>query len=270
MHSSLPLINPYADTSHRPAVFKWTPLLIARNSCSESFVSRSHRARFSSKDALWHHLWFTWKRSAGALHQFDDGERKFGETGLKKGYRVPSRGAIVLGQEQEEWQGGFVRRQAFVGNLTRVNLWSYVKSPAEMSRMFRQSCIAEEGNSTIKWKEFIPGIVRECQGDYFVLSWTYPLGPYVWPWLLTIPFVIWWRIHRDKSPAVCAGKATDKPGNQKFATPTIKGMDQVAQIWGFKHYPPPPPLPTTHTHTPPLPSAPPPARPLRDHIRDCC
>ena len=55
----------------------------------------------------------------------------------------------MLGQEQDEVEGGFQEEQSFVGNLSEVNVWDHVISAHNISRM-SEACTPEEGN-VISW-----------------------------------------------------------------------------------------------------------------------
>ena len=60
-------------------------------------------------------------------------------------------GVLVLGQEQDRDGGGFNYRQAFVGEMTNVNVWSRAFSSQEIFGMSR-SCVVGQGD-VMKWND---------------------------------------------------------------------------------------------------------------------
>ncbi|KAK3731545.1 hypothetical protein QZH41_011148 [Actinostola sp. cb2023] len=100
-------------------------------------------------DGKWHHLCFTWENTQGKYHTYIDGVMK-GE-GAKKIGRVITKGAMVLGQDQDSYKGGFESFQSLQGNLTSVNLWNKVLTAQEVS-VLAKSCTAGEGN-IVKWSD---------------------------------------------------------------------------------------------------------------------
>ncbi|KAK3739418.1 hypothetical protein QZH41_011411 [Actinostola sp. cb2023] len=65
-----------------------------------------------------------------------------------------TKGAIVLGQEQDAYLGGFDVGQSFQGNLTSVNMWDRVLSSVEISELAK-GCPSGEGN-LVKWADLVP------------------------------------------------------------------------------------------------------------------
>ncbi|XP_031550851.1 sushi, von Willebrand factor type A, EGF and pentraxin domain-containing protein 1-like [Actinia tenebrosa] len=54
-------------------------------------------------------------------------------------------GALVLGQDQDSYKGGYDPNQAFKGNLTSLNMWNRVLTASEISDLARK-CPTQEGN----------------------------------------------------------------------------------------------------------------------------
>ena len=106
-----------------------------------------------SPNALWHHLAVTWENVNGSYEIFVDG--KFRERGedLAKGTLIKPRGNVVLGNDKDAH--GFEARDAFVGNISRVNVWDYVL-PRETIELLSQRCGLEQGE-TVAWKDFKNG-----------------------------------------------------------------------------------------------------------------
>ena len=51
--------------------------------------------------------------------------------------RVTSGGTTVIGHDQDKIEGGFVADQAFVGNVTELNVWSTVLSESDTTTSFK-------------------------------------------------------------------------------------------------------------------------------------
>ncbi|XP_078685000.1 uncharacterized protein LOC144918280 isoform X2 [Branchiostoma floridae x Branchiostoma belcheri] len=84
-------------------------------------------------DGEWHTICTTWRSSDGAWQLYNDGVLRDSGSGFKVGGRVRRGGTWILGQDQDEVGGGFNAKQAFTGELSEVNLWDRVLSPAEIA-----------------------------------------------------------------------------------------------------------------------------------------
>ncbi|XP_078703752.1 uncharacterized protein LOC144928896 [Branchiostoma floridae x Branchiostoma belcheri] len=91
-------------------------------------------------DGARHALCVTWRSSDGAWQVFADGVLKNSGSGFCRGDRVRSGGTLILAQEQDRVGGGFDRNQAFSGELSQVNLWDRVLSPAEVGADWSAFC----------------------------------------------------------------------------------------------------------------------------------
>ncbi|XP_066269302.1 uncharacterized protein [Branchiostoma lanceolatum] len=91
-------------------------------------------------DGEWHAICTTWRSSDGVWELYADGVLKGRGSGFNVGGKVRSGGAWILGQDQDIVGGGFDANQAFVGELSEVNLWDRVLSPAEMGAGWAASC----------------------------------------------------------------------------------------------------------------------------------
>ncbi|XP_078685002.1 uncharacterized protein LOC144918280 isoform X4 [Branchiostoma floridae x Branchiostoma belcheri] len=84
-------------------------------------------------DGEWHTICTTWRSSDGSWQLYTDGVLRDSGSGFKVGGRVRRGGTWILGQDQDEVGGGFNAKQAFTGELSEVNLWDRVLSPAEIA-----------------------------------------------------------------------------------------------------------------------------------------
>ncbi|XP_078697559.1 uncharacterized protein LOC144925444 [Branchiostoma floridae x Branchiostoma belcheri] len=83
-------------------------------------------------DGEWHVICTTWRSSDGAWQLYADGVLIASGSGFDVGGRVRRGGTWILGQDQDEVGGGFQAHQSFIGELSEVNLWDRVLSPAEI------------------------------------------------------------------------------------------------------------------------------------------
>ena len=87
-------------------------------------------------------------------------------------YLLPAGGAFVLGQEQDGVGAGFSTTEAFVGNMTLLNIWNRTMSALEIGT-YTTSC-REYSGTLYAWPDFIAGLkgrlkpldTRFCSGNY--------------------------------------------------------------------------------------------------------
>ncbi|XP_019631343.1 PREDICTED: uncharacterized protein LOC109475182 [Branchiostoma belcheri] len=84
-------------------------------------------------DGEWHTVCTTWRSSDGAWQLYTDGALTASGSGFRVGGRVRRGGTWILGQEQDVVGGRFDADQSFIGELSEVNLWDRVLSPAEIA-----------------------------------------------------------------------------------------------------------------------------------------
>ncbi|XP_063889374.1 uncharacterized protein LOC135116084 isoform X2 [Scylla paramamosain] len=84
---------------------------------------------------MWTHFCFTFQHRSGDWVIFVNGEsRSEGNIGRLSG-NIDPEGAYVIGQEQDQFGGGFQRDQSFSGEITQLNFWSSVLSPLTISKV---------------------------------------------------------------------------------------------------------------------------------------
>lgn len=91
----------------------------------------------------------TWESSSGLAQVWLDGQstiKRFVKTGPITG--APS---VVLGQDQDNYGGGFDAKQSFVGMLSNLHVWDYVLPVAEI-RMYMNGLYATPGN-VFDWRD---------------------------------------------------------------------------------------------------------------------
>jgi len=124
-----------------------------------TFVFTDRKTGISANDGKWHAICVTWNNDDGAYQFFKDGAMEKQEKDFKKGYTIEAGGSLVLGQEQDKAGYDFDEDQSFVGNLARVNVWSYVL-PKDAIIAFSESCSSNLGirGDVYKWSDFIYGV----------------------------------------------------------------------------------------------------------------
>ena len=103
-------------------------------------------------DGDWHHICFTWNGANGKYEFFKDGVSVTSGSDLYKGGHISSGGTTVIGQDQDTVGGGFKANQAFVGDLTQVNVWGTVLSASDIKAQ-ASTCHISQG-SVNWWSQF--------------------------------------------------------------------------------------------------------------------
>ena len=87
-------------------------------------------------------------------------------SGLAQGHTIVAGGSLVLGQDQDNVGGGFVARQAFVGDISHVNLIGELRTDSEIAAIYNLGCQSvAESNADVQWADFLAG----AQGNAEVL-----------------------------------------------------------------------------------------------------
>uniref|UniRef100_A0A3B4B447 Pentraxin family member n=1 Tax=Periophthalmus magnuspinnatus TaxID=409849 RepID=A0A3B4B447_9GOBI len=86
------------------------------------------------------HLCITWDSLTGATSVFMDGKKSLTKI-YQKRHNVRSGGQIIIGQDPDEYLGGFDANQSFVGEISDINLWSNVLPDTVIKAM------ADNGNT---------------------------------------------------------------------------------------------------------------------------
>ncbi|XP_009897176.2 serum amyloid P-component [Dryobates pubescens] len=79
----------------------------------------------------WHHVCASWESATGVAQFWLNG-KPWPRKGLQRGYTVGAEAAILLGQEQDTFGGGFDFYNSFSGELADVYLWDTELSPDKM------------------------------------------------------------------------------------------------------------------------------------------
>ncbi|XP_005807668.1 neuronal pentraxin-2-like [Xiphophorus maculatus] len=107
------------------------------------------------RDGKWHHICISWTTRDGQWDAYQDGDKLGAGDNLAAWHPIKPGGVIILGQEQDVVGGRFDAGQAFVGELSQVNIWDRVLKPAEIRSM--ANCSAYLAGNVVAW---LPGSVE--------------------------------------------------------------------------------------------------------------
>ena len=100
----------------------------------------------------WNHVCFTWSSANGDYRFYKDGMVLGGGSGMAKGHEITSGGTTVIAQDQDTMGGRFDKNQAFVGDVTEVNVWGVELSESDIVTQY-QNCHITLG-SVNEWRYF--------------------------------------------------------------------------------------------------------------------
>ncbi|XP_010904496.1 neuronal pentraxin-2 [Esox lucius] len=103
----------------------------------------------SVRDGRWHHICITWTTRDGLWEAYQDGQKLGSGDNLAPWHPIKPGGAIILGQEQDMVGGRFDATQAFVGELSQVNIWDKVLKPADILTM--SNCSSYTPGNVVSW-----------------------------------------------------------------------------------------------------------------------
>lgn len=127
------------------------------------------------RDGKWHHICITWTTRDGQWEAYQDGNKRGNGDNLAAWHPIKAGGVIILGQEQVRrrnnllfknqkrsdfksfclWSsqdvvgGHFDAGQAFVGEMSQVNIWDRILKPAEIQSM--ANCTSYLPGNVISW-----------------------------------------------------------------------------------------------------------------------
>uniref|UniRef100_A0A8C1KXT6 Si:dkey-283b15.2 n=1 Tax=Cyprinus carpio TaxID=7962 RepID=A0A8C1KXT6_CYPCA len=105
----------------------------------------------SVSDGKWHHVCVTWSTRDGLWEAFQDGGKRGSGENLSPWHPIKPGGVFILGQEQDTLGGRFDATQAFVGEISDVQMWSHVLTPHDIYSL--ASCGGHMTGDIIAWAE---------------------------------------------------------------------------------------------------------------------
>ncbi|XP_014817386.1 PREDICTED: serum amyloid P-component-like isoform X1 [Calidris pugnax] len=108
----------------------------------------------------WEHVCASWESATGIAEFWLNG-KPWPRKGLQRGYTVGAEAAILLGQEQDAFGGGFDVYNSFSGELADVYLWDVGLSPDKMRSAYQSLRLPP---ALLAWKS----LSFELKGDVVV------------------------------------------------------------------------------------------------------
>lgn len=107
----------------------------------------------SLNDGLWHHVCTTWSSVQGEWHLYINGtETKYGR-GLATGFKLPSGGDFLIGQDTHVLFGAANMIESFVGEISQFNVYNHVLAEMEIKSLGNLSkCNTAFGN-VLAWSQ---------------------------------------------------------------------------------------------------------------------
>nr|XP_697785.3 neuronal pentraxin-1-like [Danio rerio] len=105
----------------------------------------------SLSDGKWHHVCVTWSTRDGLWEAYQDGVKRGSGENLSPWHPIKPGGVFILGQEQDTLGGRFDATQAFVGEISDVQMWSQVLTPHDVYSL--ASCGGHMTGDIIAWSE---------------------------------------------------------------------------------------------------------------------
>lgn len=98
----------------------------------------------------------TWSNKDGGYAIFLNGVKKASrKLAESAGKTIPGSGKLAIGNDQDTLGGGWKIEDAFVGSITRLNVWNVAVS-SDVAAKIARHCGKESGN-VFPWKEFRQG-----------------------------------------------------------------------------------------------------------------
>ncbi|KAJ8334386.1 hypothetical protein SKAU_G00400250 [Synaphobranchus kaupii] len=107
----------------------------------------------SLSDGKWHHLCVTWSTRDGLWEAYQDGVKRGSGENLSTWHHIKPGGVIILGQEQDTLGGRFDVTQAFMGEISDLQLWSHVLTSQEIYNL--GTCGSHMTGDIISWTESV-------------------------------------------------------------------------------------------------------------------
>ncbi|XP_052003657.1 neuronal pentraxin-1-like [Xyrauchen texanus] len=107
----------------------------------------------SLNDGKWHHVCLTWSTRDGIWEAYQDGVKRGSGENLSPWHPIKPGGVFILGQEQDTLGGRFDAMQAFVGEISDVQMWSHVLTPHDIYSL--ASCGGHITGDIIAWSESV-------------------------------------------------------------------------------------------------------------------
>ncbi|XP_076137372.1 neuronal pentraxin-2 [Alosa pseudoharengus] len=105
----------------------------------------------SLSDGKWHHVCVTWSTRDGLWEAYQDGVKRGSGENLSAWHPIKPGGVFILGQEQDTLGGRFDATQAFVGEISDLQMWSHILTGHDIYNL--ASCNGHMAGDIIAWSE---------------------------------------------------------------------------------------------------------------------
>ncbi|XP_052398363.1 pentraxin fusion protein-like [Carassius gibelio] len=111
------------------------------------------------------HVCVTWESATGLSAFWVDGHRSSYQL-FKKGHSVQPGGTVLLGQDPDNYLGGFDKNQSFVGEITDVHMWDQVLSGSQIRAVYSNQEPSVPKGNVFDWNT----INYEINGNVLVVK----------------------------------------------------------------------------------------------------
>ncbi|XP_014668707.1 PREDICTED: neuronal pentraxin-1-like [Priapulus caudatus] len=108
------------------------------------------------RDGRFHQICMIWRKQLGNWAIYIDASRASAGIGLSSGVTIKDDGVLVIGQEQDELAGDFDYNQAYIGELSDLNVFNRSLTDNEVNVMSR-TCYYDGGN-VLRWYDVRGGL----------------------------------------------------------------------------------------------------------------
>ncbi|CDQ85796.1 unnamed protein product, partial [Oncorhynchus mykiss] len=105
----------------------------------------------SISDGKWHHVCVTWSTRDGEWEAYQDGVKRGSGENLSAWHPIKPGGVFILGQEQDTLGGRFDATQAFMGDISDLQMWANVLTAHDIYSL--ASCNSHLSGDVITWSE---------------------------------------------------------------------------------------------------------------------
>lgn len=98
------------------------------------------------------HICASWENAAGSWKFYLNGSLLQSGSDFLTDEVIPSNGIVILGQDQDDYGGGFEQEQSFVGQMHGVNMWKRALTAEEIYELSK-NCSYGVGNF-MSWSHF--------------------------------------------------------------------------------------------------------------------
>ncbi|CAH1779630.1 unnamed protein product [Owenia fusiformis] len=118
----------------------------------------SVRTNISLNDGSWQHICVTWASGGGQWQIYINGTIMAVGSQLAAGTYIRGGGAFVLGQEQDGYERLFNPQEAFIGELTQVNVYDSVLPEESINDIANSTYCNMALGDVLNWPQFATGL----------------------------------------------------------------------------------------------------------------